>query len=121
MPMSQRIVNLTSPSQLEKALVSSIEKKAVSYFLFCSPWDSVSKHVTQSLADSTVEDQPVYLIDTFEIPQALTVFKSVIAKAKPTMNLSSLKYSKVPQMIVMHKAFPRLVDYNGAIYAELGL
>lgn len=117
-----RLNNISSPSHLEKVLSESIERKAVSYFVFCSPWDKVSKHLVTSLMEQgQVEDQPLYLIDLFEIPQAIQIFKSVINKIKPTMNLSTLKYHKVPQMIVMHKAFPRVVDYNGAIYAELGL
>lgn len=120
--MNSRINYVTSPSFLEKILTTSIEKKAVSYFVMCSPWDKVSKHLVEGLSHQEANpDQPLYLIDTFEIPQAIQIFKSVINKIKPTMNLSTLKYNKVPQMIVMHKAFPRVVDYNGAIYAELGL
>lgn len=117
-------VNVTSIPELERAVSDNIGDKNTSYFYFYSSWDEHSNRLAETIRKDGAESgrgKNIYLIDIFDVPNAVGVMRSVISELKPTISLMDLRFTKLPSMVCLHKAFPRLVEYNGSIYSELGL
>lgn len=110
--------------ELEAIVTSSIENKEVSYYLILNEWDKASHYFKSKVAqlEGFGAQDTVNVIDIFDVPNVLQVIKSCINSSKGTVSTACLNtFPKVPLMVVLHKAFPRVVDYNGSIAAELGL
>lgn len=117
-------VDISNSDSLENIVRGNIEEGAeTSYYLILNSWDKVSLNFRNIIAKSD-NDGPntVNVVDIFDIPNVFGVIKSAIQESRETISTVSLKsIPKVPCLVVLHKAFPRVVDYNGSILAELGL
>ena len=117
-------LDVYSVTQLEEIVTTNIEDKEVSYYYFYSTWDPLANKIANKIRTQGANSgrgSNIYLIDIFDIPNAIGVMRSVITELKPTISLADLKFAKIPQLVCLHKAFPRLVDNNGSLWAELGM
>jgi len=115
--------DMLSSKHLDATIKDNIEQKNKSYYLIVNEWDDPCK-VFKGLLSTHPEltKSAVNVIDTFNIPNALGVIRSSIKEYKETISTSCLSgYSSLPMLVVLHKAFPRIVTYNGGISAELGV
>lgn len=109
---------IRSSKHLESVINKSIEGKEVTHYLIVNEWDKVCNTFKESLPVETSKD--VYVIDIFNVPNAMEVIRSCIKSVKETISTKSLSYSsQLPMMVILHKTFPRVVEYNGSIAAEL--
>lgn len=117
--------NVISPHSLRDIVKSNIEGKETSYYLFVSDWDQVSSKLLQDLeGDSKFPEDSTILnvINIFDIPDGLDIIRECIQEFRESISVAPIKtYSKIPMLVVLHKAFPRVVDYNGSIFVELGV
>jgi len=110
--------------QLEFLLRENIEGKETSYWLFVNGWDKPNDYFLNKLSEAEKFDgtNTVYVIDIWDIPNGLNVIRSVIQELRETISTNAIRsYTRLPMLVVLHKAFPRMVDYSGSIAAELGL
>jgi len=118
------------PESLAGIVDYYINNKDTSYYLIVSPWDKVSTNLLFKLEEKCRErdaaggeaDCDLNVVDIFNIPNALEILKYRIKEYRESITTAPLNNnSKLPLLVVMHKAFPRVVDYNGSIFVELGL
>lgn len=122
MKNNYEIVSLRTPNQLVEAIAHNIEQEINSYYLILNDWDKPCRHFKSILNGDDYSDTVLYTIDIFDIPNCLEIMRYCIKDHKETvstMNLSN--YDQLPLLVIMHKAFPRIISYNGSIGAELGL
>ena len=117
---------VATPGELESIIVEGMNDKSNSYYLFVSEWDEVSltllHRLSKVVGDVTENARTVNVIDIWDIPNGLDVIRSSIQKHKESISTFPLRsFSQLPMLVVLHKAFPRVVDYNGSIFVELGL
>tara|TARA_R110000782_G_scaffold184388_2_gene274706 strand:+ start:77050 stop:77436 length:387 start_codon:yes stop_codon:yes gene_type:complete len=116
--------DMLSSKHLDATIKDNINDKKKSYYLIVNEWDDPCKVFRSLLSDHPdyLNKAPVHVIDTFNVPNALGVIRSSIKEYKETISTSCLSgYSSLPMLVVLHKAFPRIVTYNGGISAELGV
>tara|TARA_R110000772_G_scaffold238180_2_gene350201 strand:+ start:374 stop:763 length:390 start_codon:yes stop_codon:yes gene_type:complete len=126
-PASNFLLNFVrSSGALKRVVEGNIQDKENAYYLFVNDWDEVSKVLLNRLMDSSLDvthpKGTVNIINTFDVPNGLNIIRESIQSFRETITLAPLKsYSKIPMMVVLHKAFPRVVDYNGSLFVELGV
>lgn len=119
------IEQIKSSAHLESVLLDNFDEKNV-YYLIINSWDDVCNNfmdMVNSISNDERADS-LYIIDIFDVPNALSVMKSVIKEERESWfkPLSDLNYSSnLPLLIITQKGFPLVIDYNGVISAELGL
>ncbi len=109
---------------LESVVRSGIEGKKNSYYFITNSWDSVCNYFNDRLPITDTDEQPtqLYVVDIFNVPNALEVIKSAIKGHRETISTASLsRYDQLPMLVVIHKTFPRVVSYNGSVAAEIGI
>ncbi len=105
---------------LESVVKSNIESKQNSYYLITNSWDKACNYFNDRLP--TEGDVYLNVVDIFNVPNALDVFRSSIKAHKETISTSCLsQYEQLPMLVVIHKSFPRVVSYNGSVGAEIGI
>jgi len=113
-------IMVRSSKHLESIITSNIESKSTAHYLIVNSWDKVCKFFNDKLPTDGVTD--LYVIDIFNVPNALDVMRSSIKMQRETISTYTLSnYCQLPMMVVIHKMFPRVVTYNGSIFAELNL
>lgn len=115
-------VNVATSTDLVEILKEAINRNK-SYFLIINSWDKPSDWFNDELKrHSDMHGDDLYVIDIFDVPNPLEIIRSCIKEHKETMSTSCLSsYESLPMLVVLHKAFPRVVTYNGSIAAELGI
>lgn len=116
--------DVSTVQQLEQVLVSNIEGKEISYYFFYSTWDDHASRLVKKIRSQAAQSgigRNIYLIDIFDLPNAIGIIKSVLSDIRPTISQAELKFYKIPQMVCIHKSYPRLVAFNSQLYSELGL
>jgi hypothetical protein len=131
-------VKIRNIGHLRSVVKSNIEDKNSAYYLIVNQWDSACNYFSDKLDwDSPRWDNSTDLnvIDIFDIRSdiqmgdrdpnyrdPLAVIRSTIKSHRDTISTSCLNYSDpLPLLVVVHKTFPRMFSYNGAIGAELGV
>jgi hypothetical protein len=113
-------VPIKNSKHLESVVSSSIESKRTAYYLITNQWDKPCEYFNDRLPQDG--DTALYVVDIFKVPNCLDLIKSCIKARKDTISTSSLaRYDQLPMLVVIHKAFPRVVSYNGSVGAELGI
>lgn len=110
--------------ELEQIIRDSIQNREISYYLFLNEWDTPCKYFKRKLeeAEKLGGTHNVNVINTFDIPNGLALLRASIQELKETISTSAIRnYTGLPMLVVLHKAFPRVVAYSGSISAELGL
>jgi len=111
-------------NHLEEIVKENINSKGVSYYFFYAEWDLASSYFVKKLQENECNGSQnlVYCIDIFDIPNGLGILKSAIKDYRETMSTNQIQnYTKIPMLVRMHGGYPVVVDYNGAIGAELGV
>jgi 5'(3')-deoxyribonucleotidase len=112
---------IKSVLELSKVVMECVDSKETNLFLFVNDWDQVSRYLKSNL-QRYQGAKSLYVIDIFEIPNALTVLKSLIKDYRETVSTKAIQnYTKIPMMVRLNGCFPTTVDYMGSIWAELGL
>ena len=133
-------VKIRNIGHLKSIVKSNIESKNSAYYLIVNQWDDVCNYFNSKLDwDGPYEEDSVDLnvIDLFDIRSdiqnsnpgnypnyrdPLAAIRMVIKSHRETVSTLCLQsYDQLPLLVVVHKSFPRLVSYNGAIGAELGI
>ena len=133
-------VKIRNISHLRFVVNSNIESKKSAYYLIVNQWDSACKYFNDRLDwDAPVVEGSIDLnvIDIFNIRtdvqnsnknnipnyrDPLSLIRSTIKSHRETISTSCLhSYDPLPLLVIVHKTFPRMVSYNGAIGAELGI
>ena len=133
-------VKIRNIGHLKSIVKSNIESKNSAYYLVVNQWDEVCNYFNSKLDwDGPYEEDSVDLnvIDLFDIRSdiqnsnpgnypnyrdPLAAIRMVIKSHRETVSTLCLQsYDQLPLLVVVHKSFPRLVSYNGAIGAELGI
>lgn len=133
-------VKIRNIGHLKSIVKSNIESKNSAYYLVVNQWDDVCNYFNSKLDwDGPYEEDSVDLnvIDLFDIRSdiqnsnpgnypnyrdPLAAIRMVIKSHRETVSTLCLQsYDQLPLLVVVHKSFPRLVSYNGAIGAELGI
>lgn len=133
-------VKIRNIGHLKSIVKSNIESKNSAYYLIVNQWDDVCNYFNSKLDwDGPYEENSVDLnvIDLFDIRSdiqnsnpgnypnyrdPLAAIRMVIKSHRETVSTLCLQsYDQLPLLVVVHKSFPRLVSYNGAIGAELGI
>lgn len=113
-------VRIRNSKHLESVIEANIENRGNSYYLILNQWDTAPQYFWNRLPEGG--DVDLYVIDTFDVPNVLDIMRSNIKSFKETISTTCLSnYDQLPMLVVMHKAFPRVVTYNGSISAELGI
>lgn len=113
-------VRIRNSKHLETVIEANIENRGNSYYLILNQWDTAPQYFWNRLPEGG--DVDLYVIDTFDVPNVLDIMRSNIKSFKETISTTCLSnYDQLPMLVVMHKAFPRVVTYNGSISAELGI
>jgi len=112
--------DIYNSKHLESVVTHNIDSKQNSYYLITNTWDKVCNYFNDKLPnDGTTE---LFVVDIFNVPNALDVIKSAIKSHRETISTACLsKYDQLPMLVVIHKSFPRVVTYNGSVGAELGI
>lgn len=116
-------VKVSNSKQLETIIEENIDGKNNSYYLILNEWDSPSdyfwKRLPHAFHSGSVD---LNVINIFNVPNVLDLMRSCIKSHKETISTTCLSsFDQLPMLVVMHKAFPRVVTYNGSISAELGI
>lgn len=112
---------IKSVFELSKVVMECVDSKETNLFLFVNDWDEASKYLLTNLPRYQGA-KSLYVINVFEIPNALTVMKSIIKDFRETVSTKAIQnYTKIPMMVRLNGCFPTTVDYMGSIWAELGL
>jgi hypothetical protein len=117
-------VSITETSDLESLVKHNIEHKEVSYYLFVNDWDTLPKYYLKRLEEleNLGNNTDLYVINIFNIPNALNIIKGAIKEFRETISTNSIQnYSSLPMLLRLHGAFPVAVTYSGSILSELGL
>lgn len=133
-------VKIRNIGHLKSIVKANIESKNSAYYLIVNQWDDVCNYFNSKLDwDGPYEENSVDLnvIDLFDIRSdiqnsnpgnypnyrdPLAAIRMVIKSHRETVSTLCLQsYDQLPLLVVVHKSFPRLVSYNGAIGAELGI
>jgi hypothetical protein len=133
-------VKIRNIGHLKSIVKDNIESKNSAYYLIVNQWDKVCNYFNSKLDwDGPYEEDSVDLnvIDLFDIRSdiqnsnpgnypnyrdPLAAIRMVIKSHRETVSTLCLQsYDQLPLLVVVHKSFPRLVSYNGAIGAELGI
>ena len=113
-------LRVRSSKHLEAIVERNINEKNVSHYLIVNDWDDVSKWFANNIPKTS--DKDIYIVDIFDVPNTMDTFRSCVKSSKETISTTSLSFtSQLPVMVVLHKSFPRVVEYNGSIAAELGI
>lgn len=111
-------------NHLERVVKHCIETVEVSHFLIVDEWNELSNYFNKKLEVLALagNSDPLYVISIFDVPNALNVIRSCIADFRDTISTASIKtYSSMPMLVRLHGAFPVVVNYPGALCAELGI
>tara|TARA_R110002126_G_scaffold8408_6_gene39861 strand:- start:1484 stop:1855 length:372 start_codon:yes stop_codon:yes gene_type:complete len=113
-------LKVRNSKHLEFIVKRNIEDKNISHYLIVNSWDDVSKWFTDNIPLES--NTNLYVVDIFDVPNAMDTFRYCIKDTKETISTTSLAFStQLPILVVLHKTFPRVVDSNGAIAYELGI
>lgn len=113
-----------SARQLEDVVKGNASESQLSYYLIVNSWEKVCNVFEDTVAARFSPDSevPLSIIDIMDVPNCLEVMRSAIRESKETINTSALNnYHPLPMLVVMHKAFPRMVSHTCSISTELGL
>jgi len=133
-------VKIRNISHLRFVVDSNIESKSSAYYLIVNQWDKACKYFNDRLdwdAPAVEGSANLNVIDIFDIRtdvqnsnkegapnyrDPLSLIRSTIKSHRETVSTSCLhSYDQLPLLVIVHKTFPRMVSYNGAIGAELGM
>ncbi len=131
-------VKVRNIGHLRSIVKSNIEDKNSAYYLIVNQWDEACNYFSSKLdwdSPRGAESTDLNVIDIFDIRSdiqmgdrdpnyrdPLAIIRSTIKSHRDTISTSCLNsYDQLPLLVVVHKTFPRMVSYNGAIGAELGV
>ena len=133
-------VAIRNISNLRYVVASNIEAKKSAYYLIVNQWDDACKYFNDRLdwdTPATEDSIDLNVIDIFNIRTDVQNAnknnppkhsrrpirnKPKIKAHRETISTSCLhSYDPLPLLVIVHKTFPRMVSYNGAIGAELGM
>tara|TARA_R110002094_G_scaffold40613_4_gene52974 strand:+ start:470 stop:847 length:378 start_codon:yes stop_codon:yes gene_type:complete len=111
-------LRVRNSKQLESVVKRNIDEKIVAHYLVVNQWDPVSVHFVDNIPIGSQKN--IYVVDIFDIPNAMDTFRYCVKANKETISTTNLTFSaQLPVMVVIHKTFPRVVESNGAIESEL--
>tara|TARA_R110000851_G_scaffold229758_1_gene382446 strand:+ start:6438 stop:6824 length:387 start_codon:yes stop_codon:yes gene_type:complete len=116
-------LKIRNSKHLEFIVKKNIDDKSVAHYLIVNSWDDVSKWFLDNLPIPSIQlgsSINLYVVDIFDVPNAMDTFRYCVKSNKETISTTALAFSsQLPNLVVIHKTFPRMVENNGAIAAEL--
>ena len=113
-------LRVRNSKQLESIVKRNIDDKSIAHYLIVNSWDDASKYFMDNLPVES--NMNLYVVDIFDVPNAMDTFRYCIKDHKQTISTTSLTFStQLPILVVINKAFPRVFPFNGAIGFELNI
>tara|TARA_R100001510_G_C7609556_1_gene173549 strand:+ start:571 stop:942 length:372 start_codon:yes stop_codon:yes gene_type:complete len=115
-----RTNRIRNSKHLSSVVKNNISEKKTSHYLITNQWDKPCEFFNRNLPEGGESDLNV--IDIFDVPNCLDVIRTSIKEQRETISTACLSnYTQLPMLVVIHKSFPRVVNYNGSVGAELGI
>lgn len=115
------VVKVDDCGYLETIINDHLQSGKDCRVLFVSEWDKVSQHLMKAISSNSGVDE-LFVVDTFDVPNALPLIRGCFGELSEDLpKLPQLRnYPKIPALLSIRKRYPKMLEYNGSIFNELG-